>query len=92
MVARQAGKKTAAELETELKNVKAAFEEYISSSKELEEGLDKELTEMRKLKEERKKNDIRNIRYDVIISMKIEITYIFSIEFFFLPMIMHVPK
>ena len=92
MVARQAGKKTAAELETELKNVKAAFEEYISSSKELEEGLDKELTEMRKLKEERKKNDIRNIRYDVIISMKIEITYLFSIQFLFLPMIMHVPK
>ena len=55
MVARQAGKKTAAELETELKNVKAAFEEYISSSKELEEGLDKELTEMRKLKKKERK-------------------------------------
>ena len=37
-------------LETELKTVKTAFEDYIASSKELEDGFDKELSEMRKFK------------------------------------------
>lgn len=38
------------ELEAELKEVRAAFEEYITSSKELEAGLDKELSDLRKSK------------------------------------------
>jgi hypothetical protein len=37
------------ELEFELQNIRAAFEEYIKSSRELEGGLDQELTDMRKL-------------------------------------------
>ena len=36
------------ELEFELANLRNAFEEYISSSRELEDGLDKELAGMRK--------------------------------------------
>lgn len=36
------------ELEYELTNLRNAFEEYISSSRELEDGLDKELAGMRK--------------------------------------------
>lgn len=35
------------QLEAELKEVRAAFEEYIQSSKELEDGLDKELSDLR---------------------------------------------
>ena len=38
---------TVAELEAELKNIRAAFEEYIASSRELEDGLDRELADMR---------------------------------------------
>jgi len=37
-----------AELEAELREVRSAFEEYITSSKELEAGLDAELTQLRK--------------------------------------------
>ena len=37
-----------AELEDELREVRSAFEEYIASSKELEAGLDSELTQLRK--------------------------------------------
>ncbi len=37
-----------AELEAELREVRAAFEEYITNSKELEAGLDAELTQLRK--------------------------------------------
>jgi hypothetical protein len=48
VVRQQQHGKTVSELEDELKNVKSAFEEYIESSKELEEGLDRELSEMRK--------------------------------------------
>ena len=40
---------TVQRLELELKNIKEAFEDYISSSKQLEDGLDKELAEMRTL-------------------------------------------
>ena len=36
------------ELEAELSEVRAAFEEYIQSSQKLEDGLDSELEEMRK--------------------------------------------
>ena len=36
-------------LESELKTVKTAFEDYIKSSKDIEDGFDKELTELRKL-------------------------------------------
>lgn len=35
------------ELELELKNLRVAFEEYIGSSRELEDGLDRELADMR---------------------------------------------
>lgn len=35
-------------IERELKTIKAAFQDYISTSKELEDGMDKELKEMRK--------------------------------------------
>ena len=36
------------ELETELKEIRTAFEQYIANSKELEAGLDKELMDLRK--------------------------------------------
>lgn len=36
------------ELEKELSNIRSAFEEYINSSKELEDGLDSELADMSK--------------------------------------------
>jgi hypothetical protein len=35
------------ELELELRNLRVAFEEYIGSSRELEDGLDRELADMR---------------------------------------------
>jgi hypothetical protein len=36
------------ELEAELKDIRAAFEDYIANSKELEAGLDQELRDLRK--------------------------------------------
>lgn len=36
------------ELEKELSDVKAAFEQYVSNTQELEEGLDQELSDLRK--------------------------------------------
>ena len=38
------------ELEKELSNIRSAFEDYINSSKELEDGLDCELADLSKLK------------------------------------------
>jgi phage shock protein A len=40
------------ELERELSNIRSAFEEYIKSSKELEDGLDFELADMSKYSKE----------------------------------------
>ena len=36
------------ELEAELKDVKEAFEQYVANTQELEEGLDQELSDLRK--------------------------------------------
>lgn len=38
------------ELEKELSNIRSAFEDYINSSKELEDGLDCELADLSKFK------------------------------------------
>jgi hypothetical protein len=52
------------ELELELMEIRAAFEEYITSSRELENGLDGELGDMRTLQLDRSmtsENDLTHI-------------------------------